>query len=335
MPGDDHFAIRLDVLPEQAMSGGLLDAYARNRQTGAANLITESFLVHTLSLTRRRAQQAQETAVLAPALAGWITALQTAASAAPDLPDQARDMIAVLAALQNGRDAAAGRARALAEYDQVIAAREITASKLTGVALDFTQFKPRAGYAGDPAREAYFRTMRYAGALAFLLAPSPATGVTEAGAATMAASAVALSRLTQSEPVRAAAQPLFLALEAAFGPADDFGPFDAPADKDAAAVRKQWLETAAALGRVPQVIDVIYEARRLQGRTPGEVAVSWRLLPGRRLGDVAAMQKLVYPASGLWSGTEPPPFDAGFINGKLVKAQTHPTLQVLLHLLYL
>lgn len=317
---DDQLTIKLEGFPERVMPGGLLDAYARNRQTGTANLITESFLVHTLSLTRRRAQQAQETTVLEPALAAWIKALQTAAAAAPDLPDLARDLIAVLAALQSGRDAAAGRARALAEYDQVIAARAITASKLTGVALDFTQFKPRAGYAGDPVREAYFRTFRYAGALAFLLVPSPATGVTEAGAATMAAAAVALSGLTQSEPVRSAARPLFMALEASFGPADDFGPLDAPADQDAAAVRKQWIETAAALGRVPQVIDVIYESRRLQGRTPGEVAVSWRLLPGRRLGDVAAMQKLVYPATGIWSGTELPPFDAGSINGKLVKA---------------
>ena len=69
------------------------------------------------------------------------------------------------------------------------------------------KFAEVAALAGDPAREAYFRTFRYAGALAFLLVPSPATGVTEAKAATMAEAAVALSRLTEAGPAQAAAQP--------------------------------------------------------------------------------------------------------------------------------
>lgn len=308
----------------RALPPGLFDAYARNRQDGVASLVTESFLVHALSLTRRRAQAADEAAVLMPALATWIAALVARAAEAPDLPDLARDTIAVLAALQSGREAAAARPLALAEYEQVVAAAGIGRSKLTGVALDFTQFRPRGAYAGDPRREAYFRTFRYAGTLAFLLVPSAATGVSEAGAQTMAAAAFALSRLSRTGAAEPVARALFAALETRFGPADDFGPFDAPDGGDAAAALAQWRKMAQAPGRVPQVIDVIYDARRLDGRSPGEVAVSWRLLPGRRLGDVAALQQLVYPATGLWTGTGKEtgtaPFDAGFIDGKPVKA---------------
>lgn len=317
----DRMPVEISLAPGKSIPGRLLECYASNRVMGVPNLITEGFLVHMISLTRQRAQQSHESAVLAPALSAWIKALeQAAASSSAGLPDLALDLIAVLAALQGDAAAAASRPRAQAEFDQVVAAAAIAPSKITGVPLDFTQFKPRGAYAGDPAREAYFRTFRYAGALAFLLVPSPATGVNEAEAAAMAAAAVALSRLTEAEPAQAAAKPLFAALEAAFGPADDYGPFDAPADMAAPAIRKLWIETAAAKGRVPQVIDVIYESRRLRGKTPGEVAISWRLLPGRRLGDIAALQKLVFPATGLWTGTGPAPFDAGFIDGKLVKA---------------
>ena len=320
VPGDDQLPMALTLAPERLLPGGMLQAYARNRQNGVANLITESFLVHMLSLTRRRAQQRLEAEVLMPALAGWVKALLVAAAAIPDLPDQARDTLAVLGALQGDRAALAGRPRALAEYDQVIAAQAIAPSRVTGVTIDFTQFTPRAGYAGDPLREAYFRTFRYAGALAFLLVPAAATGVSEGAARRMAATAVALSRLTEAEPVQALARPLFAALETVFGPCDDFGPFDAPAGLAAPAVRRHWVDSAAAQGRVPQVIDVIYQARRLHGRSPGEVAVSWRLLPGRRLADIAALQSLVYPATGVWSGAGPAPFDIGLIDGQLVKA---------------
>ena len=74
------------------------------------------------------------------------------------------------------------------------------------------------------------------------------------------------------------------------------------------------------MARLPQVIDVIYDARRLDGRSPGEVAQSWRLLPGRRLADIAALQQTLFPATGLWTGADKPPFEAGVISGKLVKA---------------
>ena len=316
----NHAPVEIRILANKPAPARLLDCYGGNRVMGVPNLITEGFLVHMISLTRRRAQQAHETTVLAPALTAWIKALQTSAAAAPGLPELATDLIAVLAALLGERELAASRPRAQAEYDQIMAASAIAGSKLTGVQIDFTQFKPRGAYAGDPAREAYFRTFRYAGTLAFLLVPSPATGVNEDQAAMMAAAAVALSRLTGADPAQAAARPLFAALEATFGPADDYGPFDAPADMEAPAVRKLWVETAAASGRVPQVIDVIYESRRLRGKTPGDVALSWRLLPGRRLGDVVALQKLVFPGTGLWNGAGPAPFDAGFIDGKLVKA---------------
>ncbi|MFX8335614.1 hypothetical protein ABTL52_20395, partial [Acinetobacter baumannii] len=77
----------------RALPPGLFDAYARNRQDGVASLVTESFLVHALSLTRRRAQAADEAAVLMPALATWIAALVARAAEAPDLPDLARDTI--------------------------------------------------------------------------------------------------------------------------------------------------------------------------------------------------------------------------------------------------
>jgi len=300
------------LAPSLPLPRGLLGAYGLNRKLGRPNLITESLLIHGLELTRRRAQIAQERAVLAPALASWITALAGQDSADPI----ARDFLSVLLALSHGEQTS-DRPAVQAELARIAAADTIARSAITGLPLDYTQLRPRGHYAGDPVLERYFRSFRYASALAFLLVPSRATGLARRQAQRLGAAAVALSHLASATPQTSA---FFALLQTGFGEAEDFGPLDLPSDLPDAAVPAAWVRDAAALGRLPGVIDVLYDTRHLGDKTPAQVAISWRLLPGRRLPDVAAMQALAHPATGAWQGTGPLPFDAGAIGGQVVKA---------------
>lgn len=312
--------VPVKLAPDVELPASIFAAYALNRKVGRANLITESFLVHAIELSRRRAQIGHERKVLAPALALWIEGLAVAAANATS-SDLVRDFIAVLLALSKGVPPPADRPKAIAEVAAIKAADAIGASAVTALPLDFTQFKVRGHYAGDVALERYFQSYRYAAALAFLLVPAKATGVSVQRARLLGDAAVALSRLATSPAVRPLTERLFGLIEQSFGAAEDFGPLDLPAAIADPAVRDHWIANAAVLGRVPSVVDVLYDSRKLRGKDPSAIAISWRLLPGRRLADVAALQRLTYPSTGVWQGTSAElPFDAGQIGPRTAKA---------------
>lgn len=316
--------VPVKLAPGVALPSSIFAAYALNRKVGRPNLITESFLVHAIELSRRRAQIGHERNVLAPAFALWIEGL-TAAAATAAAPDLVRDFTAVLLALSKGEVPPADRPKAAAEVAAIKNANGIGASAITALPLDFTQFKVRGHYAGDVALERYFQSYRYASALSFLLVPAKATGVSVQRARLLGEAAVALSHLANAPTLRPLTERLFGLIEQSFGMAEDFGPLDLPAAIADAAVRDHWISNAAALGRVPSVIDVLYDSRKLRGQDPGAIAISWRLLPGRRLADVAALQRLTYPSTGVWQGTSAElPFDAGQIGSKTAK--TYVTL---------
>lgn len=291
-----------------ATPDNFLSLYAENRAAGRPNLISEAFLVHMLSLSLRRAQRSHERDVLMPLMTEW-TAAVIAALSPEDREGMGGQAMAVVSGLLTGTLPANRRAQS--DVKLAMAATGLTRSVVMGIDLDFSQCRPRGHYADDPALSRLFRALRYAGIAPFLLNASPATGVTERTALGFAAAALALSRAMRSDAALPLTDKLFAALAAAFGPAEDFSSADLPATAgDATAVRAAWL--AQAETRLPSVIDVVMDNRRLGALTPAQAAVSWRILPGRRLADAAALQQLVAPHVGM---PNTPQAEAGFATG--------------------
>ncbi len=312
--GLDPRPCRPAAAPFASAAPGFLALLAENRAAGRPNLITEALLVQMLALSLRRAQRRFEAETLAPLFGQWLAAV-AAALPAGAARQPAGQLLAVTMALLDGSVPDARRARA--EVERARAAAGIARSAVLGIDLDFSQMKPRGHMADDPALARLFQAMRYAGLAPLLLNATPATGVSERQALANAETALILSRAMQA----GAAGPLTARLDgllaAAYGPADDFSAADVPADStDAAALRTALLAT----GRRPQVIDVVMDAGRLGALAPAQAATGWRLLPGRRLADVAAMQQLVAPHVGAALGAGATSFAAGLIDGQVQRA---------------
>jgi hypothetical protein len=281
-------------------------------------------LVHGIALTARRVQSAHERETLVPLLRNWLAALAAGVAAAGTAANPiARQMITVLATLAGGDPSVstlAPDARAKAELKLIAAAAGIANSPILGVRLDYSQMKPRGHYADDPLLAAYFTASRYAGTAPFLLNPSPATGVDADRADRLVAAAQALSALMNSGVAAPLTTQLFAALAAAFGTVEDYGAPDfAGVSGTPAAVRAALVAAAPTRGRLPSVVDVPIDVRRLGKLSSAEAAISWRILPGRRLADVAAMQALTYPATGALNDPLAKPFGAVRIDGVTVK----------------
>lgn len=315
--GLNAYPCRHGIKAFDAAPASFLALYADNREQGRPNLVTEAFLIQMLSLSLRRAQREFEKTVLLPLLVDW----QAAVLAALDGKAQdamAGQAMAVFGSLLTGAQPANRRAEA--DVRLALAADGIERSNVLGVRLDFSQCRPRGHYADDPALSRMFRAMRYAGLAPFLLNASPATGVDQGMAKAFAAAALTLSAAMRSAAVRPLTERLDGMLAAAFGPAEDLSSADLPAQPATAeALRDQWLTESAK--RLPAVIDVVMDNRKLGALTPAQAAISWRILPGRRLSDVAAMQQLVTPHVGAPIGPEAAAaFAAGSVDGQLVRA---------------
>jgi hypothetical protein len=317
--------------PATATAPGLLTLYARNRAEGIPNYVTEDLLLIGYSLAAREATKALEDQAIRPRFADFIAALATGlaalptATAAAQTPDATpavtaqatqanRTYLAVLLALL-GTDQAAARAAlpagpASAEFDLVVAAQGIAPSPLWGYPLDYGQFKPRGRYTEDPALAAYFRAMRYAGALLFPVQGSAATGVTPETAARMTVQALQLVDVIAADPrLKEQRDTLEGLLAWHFGPADDLSDADlgqvraVHPDAAPAAVAQALLAYAKTHGHQPRILGGLVDADRLEpGLTTRDVLTGWRLLPARYSADSAAFQRLVYDATGAYQG---------------------------------
>lgn len=307
---------------EQAGLGrvNFLGLYARNRNDGAGHLITESALLHFLALSLKKSERDFETETLIPAFSRWVAAIAETARTRNEPAGLAASFVKLIAALATG-DAAVGDA-AQREAALIGAAMASARSPLLGVELDYSAFRPRGRYAQDPALRRYFIASRYASAAPFFLKPSSATQISEEGARKLFAAAKQISDWMNQGAVAELTNSFFAALERAFGAAEDFSALDFVGDmRDSDVIRADWIANAAARGRKPSVIDVILDVDALgKDEQAADSALSWRFLPGRRLADVAALQALTFPNTGVAKNPKLRGFGLGDIRGQKVKA---------------
>ena len=321
------WAVAAEPAAEQV--GGLFEVYVRNRQQGIPNYITEDLLLLSYGMIRTAVSRALEREHHIGAVGRIVEGLSAQVAAAPDDPvNQAnRDYLAVLLALWEGRDevADAGEpARAQGELDLALAAQALTQSPLWGQAIDYTQFKPRGHYSGNPEMENYFRTVRYAGTVLFAITASKATGVSEALADRLTQQAVRLARHIEADPGLAEEHNRLLHdLAWRFGPPEDLPnavllALDA---EPAETFRLRLLAQTKEQGLQPRIMGGAVDASRLEdGITAADVMTGWRLLPQRYTPESDAFQQLVFNGTGEFQGAEDTtPFGLAFVDGKPVK----------------
>lgn len=317
---------------------GVFDLYADNRTRGLPNHITADLLLLGYSLLRRSGLEDLEDRTLRPAFGDLVLTLAGRLGDAEDPVTQAnRRYLALLSALlaadQDGLDPVAA-----AEYGLVTQAAGSAPSPLWGRPIDYSQFVPRGRYAADPDLGQYFRAMRYAGGVPFLVQSSAATGTSPADAERQAAQAVQLARLIAADPELAARRDRIEALLAwHFGPAEDLTNADLLAVADRAQppadLPGRLVERARAERHQPRIVDGLVDQGRLEsGQTPSGVMTGWRLFPARYSAESAAFQRLVYAGTGRFQGTPAShPFGLGSVGGQPVKA--YPSTRELLALL--
>ena len=308
---------------------GLFEVYARNRQEGVPNYITEDVLLLSYGMIRTAVSRALEREHHVGAVGRIIEGLAAQVAVAPAGPinDANRDYLAVLLALWQERDQVAGAgepARAQAELDLVRGAEVLTRSPLWGQTIDYTQFKPRGHYSGDAELERYFRTVRYAGTVLFAITASKATGVSEALADRLTQQAVRLAHIIEQEPGLAEEHgELTRSLTWRFGPPEDLpnAALLAIDGEPAETFRARLLVLAKEQGLQPRIIGGAVDTSQLEeGVTVPDAMTGWRLLPQRYTPESDAFQQLVFDATGAFKGADDAkPFGLTLIDGRLVK----------------
>ena len=308
---------------------GLFDVYARNRQEGVPNFITEDLLLLSYGMIRTEVSRALEREQHIGVVDRLIKGLTAQVAAAADDPvNQAnRDYMAVLLALWQGTDRAAGAgkpARAQAELGLVLAAQGLTRSPLWGQTIDYTQFEPRGHYEGDAELERYFRAVRYAGTVLFAITASKATGISQDLADRLTRQALRLARFIEKDPDLAKAHgELTRSLTWRFGPPEDLGNralLELEPDP-AKTFRARLLARAKEQGLQPRIIGGVVDASQLEdGVALADVMTGWRLLPQRYTPESEAFQQLVFDSTGAFEDDEDTaPFGLTVIDGKPVK----------------
>ena len=308
---------------------GLFEVYARNRQEGVPNYVTEDLLLLSYGMIRVAVGKALERERYVGAVRQLVRGLsaQMAARQADEVNQANRDYLAVLMALAQGHDriADAGNPpRAQSELDLVLAAQALARSPLWGRMIDYTQFRPRGHYSSDTELERYFRTVRYAGTVLFAITASQATGVSGTLAERMTAQAVRLAHLIEHDAgLRGVHRDLMHSLTWRVGPPEDL-PNDVLLTLDAEPAetfRSRLLSKAKEEGWQPHIISGVVDAGRLEeGVTAPDVMTGWRLLPQRYTPESAALQQLVFDATGEFEGVQDAaPFGLTLINGRPVK----------------
>ena len=315
--------------PQPGHAMGLFEVYARNKQEGVPNYVTEDVLLLSYGMIRVAVGKSLEREHYVGAAHQLIEGLlaQVAARQSDEVNRANRDYLAVLMALMQGADQVADAgdpSRAQSELDLVLVAQALARSPLWGQLIDYTQFKPRGHYSGDTELEHYFRTVRYAGAVLFAITASQATGVSDALAERMTLQAVRLADIIERHAdLSIVHRSLMDDLTWRVGPPEDL-PNDvllALAAEPAETFRSRLLAKAKEEAWQPRIISGVVDAIQLEeGVIAADVMTGWRLLPQRYTPGSAAFQQLVFDATGEFQGAQDaPPFGMAVINGRSVK----------------
>ncbi len=309
---------------------GFFDLYEQNREVGRPNLITEDFLLLGYSMIRQDVLADVEDNQIRPEFTSFIKGLaKVLAEQKGKAPatEANRDFLAVLGALLSGSDKGLPTKAAKAEHALVLAAKGIDSSPLWGYSMDYSQYKPRGRYTAGEELKRYFRAMRYAGGVLFSVKPSKATGVTPELAERFAQQAHELvSLIDAGTSLQTQRYTLEQSLAWQFGRSEDLSDevLLQAATKEQGSLAQKLFEAAKKLGQQPRIIGGLVDKSKLEkGVTSQDVMTGWRLLPSRYSADSAAMQRMVYDATGEYTGKieskKQRPFGLSIIAGKLVK----------------
>lgn len=153
--------------------------YEMNRYDNIANFVTVDSMMHAYHMYFAYLLKSTERAYLSDLLLSLSETMlsesreQYDALLGTEWEDAARRNVVfftVGAALQNENEMIDGYAADMVntELNRIYDANAIDISELTGVRLDYSQFKPRGYYAGDAGLEKYFRAMMWYGQVAFV-----------------------------------------------------------------------------------------------------------------------------------------------------------------------
>ena len=321
---------------------GFFALYAQNREQAVANYITEDLLLLSYSMIRRQTLADTETQQLQPLLTRLLEGLDKAL-AAETQSDEAitsanREFITLLQTLLNGQDSLSDNPSVQEELRLVLDGKGIAVSPFWSQVIDYSQFQPRGRYTATPELAAYFRALRYAGAVLFPIQPSQATGVTPESADKLTAQALQLAKTIAGD---AELTDIYSELDDLltwrFGAAEDLTNQELLAQASVNNInetRENLIRYAREQQRQPRILSGIVDKANLEdGVTAHAVLTGWRLLPARYTPASAALQHLVYDQVGRYlnaCGDCPAPFGLTVINGAAVKG--FPSLMELMAL---
>jgi len=299
-------ALSASVQAAQKIEAGLFDVYQSNRELGRPNLVTPDLLLASYGLIRQHQNTQIEFQILIPELKALAAGLQTklASARGGETEALARDYAMLLQGLMAGALPEKASEVLSKEWQLIQQAGGLAESPLWGTTLDYSQFKPRGRYTQSEDLQRYFVAYRYASTVNFFVAPSKATGISDAKAKQLSQVAIYLSRLIkQDADLLKHYEKIQSALTWEYGQSGDLGVRDVEAAthdfKRASLKGEVLLEYAIKNDKLPKIIDLPVDASKLgKDEKLVQVALGWRLLPGSQSANGVAMQTVLYPSTG-------------------------------------
>lgn len=296
----------------------MFEVYEANRASKTANYITEDFVLLGHSLMLSHVTEVMEQQILSQQLELFtdqmLAALQDVKSdskTAKKVTAANINYFSILKALLAGEDGKKAEAKVVRqELALILDGKGNSTSPLTGLVMDYSRFIPRGHYAGNKAMENWFRAMTWTAGAWFPAVASKATGVDAKKADFLTAQAMEIANIIDASPsLTEEYDGINGLLTAVFGPVEDFTwkEYQSAAKKGEtpAELRKRLADSALKQGSLPAIQDGIVNADKLEkGQTPAYVLLGMRLFPGRYTPDAAAMQRLVFPATGSYTGKD-------------------------------
>lgn len=317
----------------QAEEAGIFDVYQSNRENARPNLITPDLLLTSYGLIRQQQNTQAELQTMIPGFKALVARLndKLASARGGKTESLSRNYALLLQSLLTDSAPDNSSDALKAEWHLIRQAAGVAESPLWGIALDYSQFKPRGRYTQSEEMQRYYVAFRYAGTVNFYVSPSKASGVTNARAKQLRQVAFYLSRTIAKDAVLLGKyDALQSELTWEYGKPGDLDVKDfslATHDFSKSALKAaDWLGYARKQGRLPQIIDQPIDVAKLaHDEKIAEVALGWRLMPGVQNGSGVAIQTLLHPNTGVYSNPCGiiqcvQPWTAGMIEGKRVKA---------------
>ena len=298
------------VILETLEVDDLVESYPRVRDHVTPLFITADLGLHAFHLIFDRMLQKIEAGHFAPSLAALLGLMKkgladlTPALSAGDEGKAAADVVSdyvdVASALLTGEGRLSARAKA--EVDRILAAREKTRSTLSGREEDYTLYRPRGHYTLSPELERYFRSMSFLGGVTFgLKAQEEAAALRNTGVIAV------LCTLLEDPATLAAWKKLFDPFTELVGASNDnswydYGPVakklfspDAPGDVERMRALNRALLDAS---RPPLIIGVPAPRTGATQKERSDDAVGFRFIGRRFTFDAMAFNMLTSPRTG-------------------------------------